>query len=79
MRVCLEDILSSDEALCDLGIFFSVASYLSFVVRRQSSAIVEILCLIEKLEDLHTEVQGIISSPNISTGLIYNVSQRWSL
>ena len=49
-RDCLEAIPSAEEALCDLGPFAFVASYLFSAGGRQFSAIVEILRLIERLE-----------------------------
>ena len=43
------------------------------------SAIAELLRLITKLEELHTKEQGMISSPNLATLLLFDVSRRWSL
>ena len=43
------------------------------------SAIAELLRLIERLEDLHTGVQGMISSPQLSTTLLFDMSRQWSL
>ena len=43
------------------------------------SAVAELLCLIERLEELHTEVQRMISSPHLATTLLFNVMWRWSL
>ena len=37
-----------------------------------------ILRLIERLEELHTEVQGMISSPHIAMTLLFDVSRLWS-
>ena len=31
------------------------------------------------LEDLHTKVQGMITSPHLYTTLLYDVFRRWSL
>ena len=42
------------------------------------SAVAELLRLIERLEEIHTEVQGMISSPHLSTKLLFDVSRRWS-
>ena len=42
------------------------------------SAVAEILRLIERLEELHTEVQGVISPPHLATTLLFDVSRRWS-
>ena len=45
---------------------------------RHSSAVAELLRLIERLEELYTEVQGMISSPHLATTLLFDVSRRWS-
>ena len=42
------------------------------------SAVAKILRLIEKLEELHNEVQGMTSSPYLNTTLLFDVSWRWS-
>ena len=76
-RVCLSVIPYADKALCDLGTFAFVASHLFSTDRRHSSAVAEILRLNESLEELHTEVQGVISSPRLAMPLLYNVSRRW--
>ena len=39
----------------------------------------ELLRIIERLEELHNEVQGIIKPPKLSTTLLYYVSRWWSL
>ena len=89
-RLALEDSLrmavrfhlilipSVDEALCDLGMFDFVTLHLLSVGGRHSSAVEEILFLIERLEDIHTKVQGMISSPHLSMALLYDVSRRRS-
>ena len=59
-RFLLAAIPSADEALRNLGTFDFVASYLLSTGRRHSSAVVEILLPIEGLEELHTEVHGMI-------------------
>ena len=46
---------------------------------RHSSAITELLRLIEIMEELHTEVQGMISSLHLSTTLLFDVSRQWIL
>ena len=38
----------------------------------------EILYLVEILEEIHSEVQGMITSPYLSTTLLYKVSRWWS-
>ena len=77
-RVRLSVILSTDEALRELRTFAIVALHLFSAGGRPLSAVAKILRLIERLEDLYTEVQGMISSPHLSTTLLYDVSQRWS-
>ena len=42
------------------------------------SSVAEILRFIKRLEEIHTKVQGRISSPHLATTLIYDVSRRWS-
>ena len=59
--------------------FAFFASHLFSAGGRHSSAVKELLCLIERLEDIHTKVQGIISSPQLSMTLLYDMSKRWSL
>ena len=44
-----------------------------------SSSVAELLRLIERLEELHTKVQGMISPPHLTTTLLFNVSRRWGL
>ena len=77
-RIRLAVIPSADEALRNLGTFAFVASQLFSTGGRHSSAVAELLRLIERLEELHTEVQGMISSPHLVTTLLYDVSRRWS-
>ena len=66
------------EGLHDLGTFAFVALYLFSTGSIHSSTVANLLGLIEMLEEFHTEVQGMISSPLISTTLLYNVLWRWS-
>ena len=77
-RIRLAVIPSTDEALRDLGTFAFVTLHLFSAGERHSSAVDELLRLIERLEELHTEVQGMISSPHLATTLLYDVSWRWS-
>ena len=76
-RAYLTIIPSVDKALHDLGTSTFIALHLFSVDRIHLSAVAEFLCLIERLEELHTKVQGIISSPYLATTLMYNVSRRW--
>ena len=78
-RVRLAVTLSADEALCNLGKFSFVASHLFSAAGRHTSEVVEILCLIERVEELHTKVQGMIKPPHLATTLLYAVSSWWSL
>ena len=78
-RVCLEDIFSVYDVLHDPGTFAFFASHLFSAGRRQPSAVVELLGLIVKLEELHTKVQVNISPPHLATTLIYYLSCRWIL
>ena len=78
VRVRLVVFLSADEALCNLGTFAFVASHIFYEGRRHSSVVAKLLCIIESLEDIHTEVQGMILSLHQTTTLIYDVSWRWS-
>ena len=74
VRVRLDGIPSVYEALHDLGMFALVISHLFFAGRRHSSDIAEIFHLIERLKELHVEVKRVISSPHLSTTIMYNVS-----
>ena len=58
--VRLAVILSADDALRDLSTFAFVALHLFSTGGCHLSAVAKILCLIERLEELHTEVQGTI-------------------
>ena len=77
-RICLAVIPSADEALRELGTFAFVALHFFSAGGRHSSVVAKLLRLIERLEELHTEVQGMISSPHLSTTLLFDVSLRWS-
>ena len=77
-RVRLVVILAADKALRDLGTFAFVASHLFSTEERHLSTVAKLLRLIERLEELHTEMQGIISSPHRSTTVLFDVLWRWS-
>ena len=79
MRVRLTAIPPAEEALCNLGMFAFVALHLLSAGGRHSSAITELLHLIERPEEIHTEVQGMISSLHLATTLLFDISQRWIL
>ena len=55
-RVRLDVILSVHKALRDLSTFTFVELHIFSAGRHHLSAAVKLLCLIERLEDLHTEV-----------------------
>ena len=78
-KYCLAAIPPTNEVLRDLGMFAFATSYLLSPGGRHSSAVMELLRLIERLEDLDTEVQGMISSPRPATKLLHYELQRWSL
>ena len=77
VRICLAIVPSADEALRDLGMFAVVALHLFSVGDRHLSAVTNLFRLIERLEYLRTKVQVMISSPHLSTTLLYDVSRRW--
>ena len=76
-RIHLAIILSADEALHNLGTFAFFALHIFPAFRHHLSAIAKLLCVIERLKELHTEVHGMISSPHLVTTLLYNVSRQW--
>ena len=76
-RVRLSVILSTDEALNNLGTFAFVASHLLSAFGCHSSDLVDLLRLVESLEEIHTEVQGMVSSPHLAPTLLYDALRRW--
>ena len=77
-RVRLIAIPSADEALCDLGMFVFVALHVLSAGGRHLPAVVELLCLVERMEELHIEVQGMISCPHMAPTYMYDLSWWWS-
>ena len=63
----LSVIPSADEALHVLVTFAFVASHLFSTVGQHATAVLELFHIIERLEELHTEVQGMITSPHLET------------
>ena len=59
-RVRLYAISFVDEALHNLGTLAFIALHLFSTCGRHSSTVVELLRIIEKLEEIHIEVQGTI-------------------
>ena len=78
-RFHLAAIPSVDEALRGLSTFVFVALHLFSASGRNSYAVAELLRLITWLEELHTKVQGVISSPHLATTIIFDMSRWWSL
>ena len=68
-----------EEALRDLGTFAFTALHLFSACGRHSSAVAELLRLIERLEELHTEVQEMTSSPHLVMTLLSNMLRWWAL
>ena len=61
---------SAEEALCNLGMLAFVASHLFSASGWQESSIAELLFLIERLDELHTKVQGMILTPLLAATLL---------
>ena len=76
-RIHLAFIPSVEKVLRGLGTFASVNLHIFSAIGIHSSSVTELLCLIEILEDHHTKVKGVISSPQLAISLIYDVSWRW--
>ena len=70
-QVLLEVIPSADEALRNLGTFAFVALHIFSTVGRHVTAFMELLFIIEVLEEIHTEMQGIIKFPHLATTSLY--------
>ena len=66
-----------DEVLRNLGTFALVSIHLFSAVGFHDVLIADIFRLIESLEELHTEVMGVITYPHLSKMLLFNVSQQW--
>ena len=77
-RIRLAVIMSADKTLRDLVTFDFVASHLFSSGLRHSSAVAKLLRLIDKSDELHTKVQGMISPPHLAKTLLYDVLRRWS-
>ena len=78
-RVRLDVIPSADKALWYLDMFDFVALHLASSGRRHSSTLMELLGFIKRLWEIHTKVQGVVSSPHLSMTLLYGVPWWWSL
>ena len=72
-RSRLTVISPTDEALRDLGIFDFVALHLFYAGGRHTEVVAELLRLIERTEELHTEVQGVIKYPHLEATLLYDI------
>ena len=73
-RVRLVDIRSVDEARFGLGTFAIVALHIFSAVR-----VADLLHIIMSLYEIHTKVQGSISSPSLAMTLLYSFLRPWSL
>ena len=73
VRVFLANIPSVEEALRNLATFAFVALRLFSAGGRHLPAVTEILRFIERLEEIHTKFQGMLSYPHPSTTLLYDV------
>ena len=67
-----------DDALCNMVTFSFVASHLLYAVGINVAAVADLLRLIESLEEIHTEVKGVITSPHLATTITNNVL-RWCI
>ena len=56
--------------------FAFVVSYLFSADGRHSSGVTNIPRFIERMEDIHTKVQGMISPPHLEMTLLYDVLRR---
>ena len=63
-RVCLVAIPSAYEALCNLGTSFFVVSHFFYMGKHHMAAIMQILFLIGRLEEIHTKEHGMITYPH---------------
>ena len=77
-RVRLAVILSVDKAIRNLSTLVFIVSHIFSTGGCHWSGVTELLRLIERMEELHTEVQGMISYPNLATKILYDVSRRRS-
>ena len=78
-QICMEFIPSADEALRDLGTFSFAVLHLFSAGGTHEVAITEILRLIENMEDLHTNTQGMITPLHLAKTLMIDVYRRRSL
>ena len=69
-RIRLAAIPSVDKTIHGLGTFYFVDLHLLSLGGRHSSAVADILRLIERIEELHTEAQRMILSPHLATTLL---------
>ena len=72
VQIRLEVILYTDEALRDFGKLSFITSHLFSAGGRHASSVMELFVPIEILEEILTEVQGIIKSYHLSPELIIN-------
>ena len=68
-----------EEALHNLDTSAFVSYKILSAGRRHAEEVADILHFIERLEELHTEVQEMITSSHLATEIIYNIYTQWSL
>ena len=76
VRFRMAAIPSAEEALLNLGMFDLVVLHLFYMGWRHSSAIADLLRIIEILGEIHTKVHGMISSHHLATTLLFGVPHQ---
>ena len=77
--VRMEAIQYADETLRNLGTFTFFPSHIFYWGGRHLSVVTELFCFIDILKGLQAKVLGVLSSPHLSTILIYELPRRWRL
>ena len=70
-------IPATEDTLLNLVTFDLVTLRLFVAVAVYYAALMDLLYLIDSLDEFHTEVQGVITSPLISTTLLFNTSHNF--
>ena len=65
------------DVICDLVTFAFIVANLFTVGGWNAAVVADIPHLIERLEDLYKEVQGMITYPHLTTAILFDVSRRW--
>ena len=68
-----------DKSLRYLKTFSKIASYLFSTGVIHVAAVAELLCLIKRLEELHTKVCSMIKPSHLSRTLLFGMSRFWNL